>query len=330
MRSESLVKISAVGHYLPDYVLTNKELESMVETSDEWIVTRTGISERRILKDPDKASAFMAAVAAREILQQRNMDPKEIDALIVATITPDYMFPATACLTQTMIGANNAFGYDLMAACSGFIFALSSGSALIESGQCEKVLVIGSDKMSSIVDFTDRTTCILFGDAAAGVLLEKSNDENGIIDHLLYSSAEGAEALMQVAGGSRNPATHETVDKRQHYIKQEGRPVFKRATEGMADVSAEIMKKNNLTSDDIDWLVPHQANLRIIDATARRMNLSPDKVMINIEKYGNTTAATIPLCLYDWKDRLNKGDKLVLSAFGGGYTWGAIYLKWAL
>ncbi|MDG5766412.1 ketoacyl-ACP synthase III [Balneolales bacterium ANBcel1] len=330
MSSKIRARISAVGHYLPDYVLTNKELESMVDTNDEWIRTRTGISERRILKDPDKASAFMAAEAAREILKQRELDPKEIDAIIVATITPDYMFPATACLTQTMIGATNAFGYDLSAACSGFLFALSSGSALIESGQCKKVLVIGSDKMSSIVDFTDRTTCILFGDAAAGVLLEPSEDETGVIDHIMYSSAEGAQALIQTGGGSRNPATRETVDQKMHYIRQEGRSVFKKATEGMADVSVEIMKKNNLTSDDIHWLVPHQANLRIIDATARRMNISKEKVMINIEKYGNTTAATIPLCLYDWKDRLNKGDNLVLAAFGGGYTWGATYLKWAI
>ncbi len=330
MSSKIKAKISAVGHYLPDYVLTNKELESLVETNDEWIRTRTGISERRILKDPEKASAFMAAEAAKEILEQRGIEAEEIDAIIVATITPDYMFPATACLTQTMIGATNAFGYDLSAACSGFLFALSSGSALIESGQCKKVLVIGSDKMSAITDFTDRTTCILFGDGAAGVLLEPSDDENGIIDHILHSSAVGAESLMQEAGGSRNPATRDTVENKKHYIRQEGRSVFKKATEGMADVSVEIMKKNNLTAEDIQWLVPHQANLRIIDATARRMELNPEKVMINIGKYGNTTAATIPLCLYDWKDRLNKGDNIILAAFGGGYTWGATYLKWAI
>jgi len=330
MSSKIKAKISAVGHYLPDYVLTNKELESLVETNDEWIRTRTGISERRILKDPEKASAFMAAEAAKEILEQRGIEAEEIDAIIVATITPDYMFPATACLTQTMIGATNAFGYDLSAACSGFLFALSSGSALIESGQCKKVLVIGSDKMSAITDFTDRTTCILFGDGAAGVLLEPSDDENGIIDHILHSSAVGAESLMQEAGGSRNPATRDTVENKKHYIRQEGRSVFKKATEGMADVSVEIMKKNNLTAEDIQWLVPHQANLRIIDATARRMELNPEKVMINIGKYGNTTAATIPLCLYDWKNRLNKGDNIILAAFGGGYTWGATYLKWAI
>lgn len=330
MKSNIRAKISAVGHYVPDYVLTNKELETMVETNDEWIRTRTGISERRLLKDPEKASAFMAAEAAKEILEQRNISADEVDAIIVATVTPDYMFPATACLAQTMIGAHNAFAYDLAAACSGFLYALTTGTTMIESGRYKKVLVIGSDKMSSIVDFTDRTTCILFGDAAAGVLLEPSDDENGVIDHIMQSSAEGAKALIQAGGGSINPATHETVEKKMHYIRQDGRPVFKRATEGMADVSEAIMKKNNLSADDIDWLVPHQANLRIIDATARRMDLDKSKVMINIEKYGNTTAATIPLCLYDWKDKLNKGDNLVLVAFGGGYTWGASYVKWSM
>ncbi len=319
-----------MGHYLPDYVLTNQELEQMVETNDEWIRTRTGIRERRILKDPDKASAFMAAEAGREILQQRNVDPCEIEVVIVATVTPDYMFPATACLAQTMMGAANAFAFDLSAACSGFLYALAVGTNMIESGQHKKVMILGSDKMSSITDYTDRATCILFGDAAAGVLLEPADDENGIIDHIMRSEADATQTLVQFAGGSRNPATHETVDKKMHYIYQEGRPVFKRATEGMADISVEIMERNNLKGTDIDWLVPHQANLRIIDATARRMELDPAKVMINIDKYGNTTAATIPLCLYDWKERLRKGDKLVLSAFGGGYTWGATYLKWAI
>ncbi len=330
MHSNYKAKISAVGHYLPDYVLTNQELEKLVETNDEWIRTRTGISERRILKDPDKASAFMAAEAAKEILQQRKMDPEAIDAIIVATVTPDYMFPATACIAQSMIGAKNAFAFDLSAACSGFLYALETGTSMIESGRYKNVLVIGSDKMSAITDYTDRTTCILFGDGAAGVLLEPADDENGIIDSIMHSEGDMTQTLIQLGGGSRNPASHETVDKKMHYIFQEGRPVFKRATEGMADVSVEIMKKNNLTGDDVDWLVPHQANLRIIDATARRMNLDPAKVMINIDKYGNTTAATIPLCLYDWKDRLNKGDKLILAAFGGGYTWGATYLTWAI
>ncbi len=330
MHSNYKAKISAVGHYLPDYVLTNQELEKLVETNDEWIRTRTGISERRILKDPDKASAFMAAEAAKEILQQRKIDPEAIDAIIVATVTPDYMFPATACIAQSMIGAKNAFAFDLSAACSGFLYALETGTSMIESGRYKNVLVIGSDKMSAITDYTDRTTCILFGDGAAGVLLEPADDENGIIDSIMHSEGDMTQTLIQLGGGSRNPASHETVDKKMHYIFQEGRPVFKRATEGMADVSVEIMKKNNLTGDDVDWLVPHQANLRIIDATARRMNLDPAKVMINIDKYGNTTAATIPLCLYDWKDRLNKGDKLILAAFGGGYTWGATYLTWAI
>ncbi len=272
----------------------------------------------------------MAAEAAREILQQRNIDPGEIDVIIVATVTPDYMFPATACIAQSLIGAKNAFCFDLSAACSGFLYALEVGSNMISSGQYRKVLVIGSDKMSSIVDYTDRSTCILFGDGAAGVLLEPADDENAIIDSIMYSEGDMSQNLIQQGGGSRNPASHETVDKKMHYIYQEGRPVFKRATEGMADVSVEIMEKNQLTGDDVDWLVPHQANLRIIDATARRMNLDPSKVMINIDRYGNTTAATIPLCLYDWKDRLNKGDKIVLAAFGGGYTWGATYLKWAM
>ncbi len=330
MRSEIKAKISAVGHYLPEYILTNQELEKLVETNDEWIRTRTGITERRILKDPDKASGYMAAEAAREILQQRNIDPGEIDVIIVATVTPDYMFPATACIAQSLIGAKNAFCFDLSAACSGFLYALEVGSNMISSGQYRKVLVIGSDKMSSIVDYTDRSTCILFGDGAAGVLLEPADDENAIIDSIMYSEGDMSQNLIQQGGGSRNPASHETVDKKMHYIYQEGRPVFKRATEGMADVSVEIMEKNQLTGDDVDWLVPHQANLRIIDATARRMNLDPSKVMINIDRYGNTTAATIPLCLYDWKDRLNKGDKIVLAAFGGGYTWGATYLKWAM
>ncbi len=330
MSSEIKAKISAVGHYLPDYVLTNQELEKLVDTNDEWIRTRTGISERRILKDPDKASGFMAAEAAREILQQKNIDASEIDVIIVATVTPDYMFPATACIAQSLIGAKNAFCFDLSAACSGFLYALEVGSNMISSGQYKKVLVIGSDKMSAIVDYTDRTTCILFGDGAAGVLLEPAEDENAIIDSIMHSEGDMSQNLIQLGGGSRNPASHHTVDKKMHYIYQEGRPVFKRATEGMADVSVEIMEKNQLTGDDVDWLVPHQANLRIIDATARRMNLDPSKVMINIDRYGNTTAATIPLCLYDWKDRLRKGDKIVLAAFGGGYTWGATYLKWAM
>lgn len=323
-------KISAVGHYLPEYRLTNFELEKMVDTNDEWIRTRTGISERRILKDPDKATAFMGAEAAKEALEEAGVDPLEIDLVVLATVTPDYMFPATACLVQEMIGAENAFSFDLSAACSGFLYALSTGASFIEAGNAKKVLVIGADKMSSILDYTDRNTCILFGDGAGAVILEESDDETGIINSIHHSEGDVNCSLYQHAGGSLNPATVESVKARQHYITQDGRAVFKKATMGMADVSLEIMKKNNLTADDVDWLVPHQANLRIIEATANRMGVTSDKVMININKYGNTTAGTIPLCLYDWKNKLNKGDNLVLAAFGGGFTWGATYVKWSL
>jgi 3-oxoacyl-[acyl-carrier-protein] synthase-3 len=323
-------KITAVGHYLPEFRMTNFELEKLMDTNDEWIRTRTGISERRILKDPDKATAFMGAEAAKEALDNAGVDPKDIDLVILATVTPDFLFPATACLVQNMIGATNAFAFDLSAACSGFLYALSTGSMYIESGRAKKVLVIGSDKMSSILDYTDRTTSILFGDGAGAVVLEESTDGTGLIDQIHYSEGDTNCSLYQHAGGSRNPATKETVENRQHYITQEGRAVFKKATMGMADVSLEIMKKNNLDPEDVAWLVPHQANLRIIDATANRMGLSSEKVMININKYGNTTAGTIPLCLYDWKDKLNHGDNLILAAFGGGFTWGAIYLKWGI
>ncbi|MGF1669973.1 MAG: beta-ketoacyl-ACP synthase III [Balneolaceae bacterium] len=323
-------KITALGRYLPDYILTNTELEQMVETDDEWIKSRTGISERRILKDKEKATAFMAARVAEEILENARYKAREIDTIIVATVTPDYMFPATACLVQGMIGANNAYAFDLSAACSGFLYALSTGAMMIESGRAEKVLVIGSDKMSVITDFTDRTTCILFGDAASGVLLEPSDDDTGIIDFIHHVEGDLNCALFQEAGGSLNPATLETVKNKKHFLRQDGRAVFKKATEGMADVSLEIMEKNNLSANDIAWLVPHQANMRIIDATARRMGINKDKVMINIHKYGNTTAATIPLCLYEWKDKINYGDKLVLASFGGGYTWGSLYLKWGI
>jgi 3-oxoacyl-[acyl-carrier-protein] synthase-3 len=323
-------KITAVGHFLPEERLTNKDLEEMVDTNDEWIRTRTGIKERRILRDPEKATSYMASKAAQEILDERGISPEEIDLIIVATVTPDYLFPATAALVQKDIGAKNAFAFDVSAACSGFLYALSTGAMYIESGRSQKVLVLGADKMSSIIDYTDRSTCILFGDAAAGVLLEPSDDGTGIIDQKHYVEGDTERSLVQPAGGSRNPATEETVKNKMHYIQQDGRAVFKKATMGMADVSLEILERNNLKGDDIAWLVPHQANLRIIDATARRMGISPDQVMINIDKYGNTTAATIPLCLYDWKEQLNHGDKLVLAAFGGGFTWGAIYLTWGL
>ena len=320
--------ITAVGHFLPEDKLTNFDLEKMVDTNDEWIRTRTGIKERRILKDPEKATSYMAAEAAREALSEAGVQPEEVDLIIVATVTPDYIFPSTACLVQDAIGAKNAFAFDLSAACSGFIYALTNGAAFIESGRYKKVLVIGADKMSSIIDYTDRTTCIIFGDGAGAVLLEASTDGTGIIDSIHYTEGDTNCHLVQKGGGSRYPASHETVDEHMHFIKQDGKAVFKKATVGMADVSAEIMERNNLSPDDVKWLVPHQANLRIIDATARRMGLGTEKVMINIDKYGNTTAGTIPLCLYDWKDKLKVGDGLILTAFGGGFTWGAVYLTW--
>lgn len=330
MTEKIVAKVTALGHYLPEYVLTNHELEKLVDTNDEWITSRTGIKERRILKDPEKATSYMATKVAEEILANSGAKAEDIDAIIVATVTPDYFFPAVACLVQHNIGASKAFGYDISAACSGFLFAMSTGAQMIESGRYKKVMVIGADKMSSILDYSDRTTCILFGDGAAGVLLEPATDGLGVIDFIQHSDGSGADFLIMKGGGSKHPPTHESIDAQLHYITQDGKSVFKRATEGMADVSAEIMKKNNLTGDDIAWLVPHQANLRIIDATARRMGVGMDKVMINIEKYGNTTAGTIPLCLYDWKDKLKKGDNLVLAAFGGGFTWGSLYLKWGI
>lgn len=328
MSDKKRAAITTIGHYLPEDKLTNDDLEQMVDTNDEWIRTRTGIKERRILKDDDKATAFMGAEAAKEALEDRDISAEEIDIIIVATVTPDYLFPATACLVQNEIGASNAYAFDFSAACSGFLFALTNGANFIESGRAEKVLVIGSDKMSSIVDYTDRSTCILFGDGAGAVLLEASENETGIIDYIHHSEGDTDLSLYQPGGGSLNPASENTVANRLHYVKQDGRTVFKKATVGMADVSVEIMENNNLISEDIDWLVPHQANLRIMNATADRMELDRDKVMVNIDKYGNTTAATIPLCLYDWQDKLNPGDNLILAAFGGGYTWGSIYVKW--
>ncbi len=329
MAKTGYANITAIGRYLPDYILTNDELETMVETNDEWIRTRTGISERRILKDPDKASAYMGAKAAEEALRRRGTDPSEIECIIAATVTPDYPVPATACLIQKMIGADNAYGFDLNAACSGFLFALSTAANFIESGRHKKVLVVGTDKMSAITDYTDRSTCILFGDGAAAVLLEPS-EEYGLRDYINLTDGDLDGLLIQKAGGSRNPASHETVDRKMHYVYQEGRTVFKKATEVMADVSVEIMERNNLCPEDVAWVVPHQANLRILSATARRRGGEMDKVMINIDRYGNTTAATIPLCLYDWKDRLKKGDNLILVAFGGGFTAGAAYLRWGM
>ncbi|GAB4374405.1 MAG: ketoacyl-ACP synthase III [Salibacteraceae bacterium] len=329
MNSKIRAAITAVGSYVPDYVLTNKELEKMVDTSDEWITTRTGIKERRILKGKGKGVTEMAKHAVNQVLEKRGIGPEEIEMVIFCTVTPDKVFPASANIVSGKTGMVNAFGYDLNAACSGFLFGLITGSKFIETGTHKKVLVIGADKMSSIVDYEDRQTCILFGDAAGAVLLEPREDGTGIIDSILRSDGTGEPYLHQVAGGSEYPASHETVDKKQHFVYQEGKTVFKFAVSNMADVSYEIMERNNLKPEDVAWLVPHQANLRIIDATANRMGLSKEKVMINIQKYGNTTNATIPLCLYEWENQLHKNDNIILAAFGGGFTWGSIYMKWA-
>ena len=321
--------ITCVGGYVPEYRLTNKILESMIDTNDEWITSRTGISERRILKGEGLASSDMGAEAVKNILQKKGISPEEIDCVICATVTPDMLFPSTANIICDKVGIKNAFSFDINAACSGFLFSLTTGASLIESGRYKNVIVVGADKMSSIVDYTDRTTCILFGDGAGAVLLQASNDENGIKDSLLKTDGSGKPFLHMKAGGSFKPSSIETVMAKEHYIYQEGPTVFKFAVKGMADVSYALMERNNLTGDDIAWLVPHQANLRIIDATAKRIGLPKEKVMINIQKYGNTTAATIPLCLWDWEDKLKKGDNLIFAAFGGGFTWGATWVKWA-
>ena len=321
--------ITGVGSYLPEYILTNAELEKMVDTNDEWIMSRCGVSERRILKDKDKASAFMGAEAAKKILVKKGLSPLDIDLIIVATVTPDHQYPATANIVADMIGATNAWGFDIQAACSSFIYALTTASKFIETGAHKKVLVIGSDKMSSIVDYTCRKTSILFGDAAGAVLLEPTTDGTGIIDSRMYSDGSGKRFLYQPAGGSLHPASIETVTQKQHYVEMDGQAVFKVAVIKMADVAAEIMKRNDLTADDIAFLVPHQANKRIIEATANRMGVSMDKVMLNIQKYGNTTSATLPLCLAEWENQLKKGDNLLLTTFGAGFTWGGLYLKWS-
>lgn len=323
--------ITAVGMYVPEKILDNKYFESIVDTTDHWIMTRTGIRERRIMENG--ATSDMAVKACEDLFKTTNVKPEEIDVIIVATVTPDMFFPATACLVQEKIGAKNAWGFDLSAACSGFLFALQTGASLVESGNYKKVLVIGSDKMSAITDYTDRNTCILFGDAASAILLEPTDDLNyGIKDSLLYVDGSGKDSLYMKGGGSLNPPTHETVDKKMHYIYQDGKAVFKVAVKGMADISFEIMQRNSLNPEDVAYLVPHQANLRIIDATAQRMGVSKDKVMINIDRYGNTTAATIPLCLTEYyrNGKIKKGDNLILAAFGAGYTWGATYLTWSL
>ncbi len=327
--SKITAAITAVGGYVPENKLTNFDLEKMVDTNDEWIRTRTGISERRILNEPGKATSDLGAAAVQNLLDKKGLDPKEIDCIICATVTPDMFFPATGNLIAHKIGATNAFSFDLAAACSGFLFALTTGATYIESGRYKKVIVVGADKMSAIVDYTDRNNCILFGDGGGAVLLEPSTDDCGIKDSLLKSDGTGKDFLYMKGGGSLNPASVETVLAKQHFIHQEGQSVFKFAVKGMADVSAELMERNGLTGEDIAWLTPHQANLRIIDATANRMGISKDKVMININRYGNTTAATIPLCLNDWESKLNKGDNIILAAFGGGFTWGATWVKWA-
>ncbi|MFL5788817.1 MAG: beta-ketoacyl-ACP synthase III [Flavisolibacter sp.] len=321
--------ITAVGGYVPDTKLTNADLEKMVETTDDWIKTRTGIEERRILKEPGKGSSDLGVPAIQQLCERRGISAEEIEVIICCTVTPDMVFPATANIISDKLGAKNAWGFDLEAACSGFLYGLTVGASLIESRRYKKVIVVGVDKMSSIIDYSDRTTCILFGDGAGAVLLEPNTEGFGIIDSLLKSDGSGKQYLHMKAGGSVRPATGETVANKEHYVFQDGQPVFKFAVTRMADVSAELLERNGMTGDDIAWLVPHQANKRIIDATANRIGLSPDKVMLNIHKYGNTTAATIPLCLWEWKHELNKGDYIVLAAFGGGFTWGASLVKWA-
>lgn len=321
--------ITGVGAFLPEYRLTNQELSKMVDTSDEWIMQRIGIKERRILKEEGKATSDMGAEAVKEVLKKTNTDPSEIDLLICATITPDMPFPATANIIAHKTGIHNAWSFDLNAACSGFIFALSTAVQFIESGRNQKVIVVGADKMSSITNYKDRTTCPLFGDAGTAILLEPTIEDTGVIDYIHHVDGLGRHHLHMKAGGSLNPASCETVENDEHFVFQEGQTVFKNAVSGMADVAAEIMEKHQLKPEDVAWLVPHQANLRIIDATARRMGLDKNKVMINIEKYGNTTAATIPLCLFDYEKQLKKGENIILAAFGAGFTWGSVYLKWA-
>jgi 3-oxoacyl-[acyl-carrier-protein] synthase-3 len=321
--------ITGINAWVPDYRLTNHELSKMVDTSDEWIMQRVGIKERRILKGEGLGSSDLGEMAVRGLLEKTGTSPLDVDLLICSTVTPDMLFPATANIISDKAGIKNAFSFDMNAACSGFLFALQTGAAYVETGRYKKVIVVGADKMSAITDYTDRTTCPLFGDAAGAVMLEPTNEDFGIIDYIFNTDGSGRKFLHMKAGGSVRPASHETVDAKEHFIYQEGQSVFKFAVVNMANVAAEIMDRNNLKSEDIAWLVPHQANLRIIDATGRRMGLPPEKVMINIENYGNTTTATIPLCIWEYEKKLKKGDKLILAAFGGGFTWGSLYLKWA-
>jgi 3-oxoacyl-[acyl-carrier-protein] synthase III len=321
--------ITAVGGFLPENIVTNFDFEKIIDTTDEWITTRTGIKERHIENDPNKATSDMGVMAVKELCKKRGIDPMEIDLMIVATVTPDMVFPATANLICDKIGAKKAWGFDLGAACSGFIYALATGAQFIETGRYKKVVVVGADMMSRIIDYTDRTTCVIFGDGAGALLLEPGNDDNGIQDFVLHSDGHGVQHLHMKAGGSLKPPSHDTVNDRQHFVYQEGQAVFKHAVYNMAEVSANIMERNKLTANDVTWLVPHQANKRIIEATSSRMGLGSDKVMMNIEKYGNTTAGTIPLLLWDYEKRLKPGDNLILSAFGGGFTWGSMFIKWA-
>ncbi len=328
--SKITAAITAIGSYVPEYVLSNQVLETMVDTNDEWITTRTGIKERRLLKEAEgQGTSYLAIKAAQNLIEKANLDPKEIDLVIMATATPDMPVASTGVYVATQIGATNAFAYDLHAACSSFLYGISTASAYIESGRYKKVLLIGADKMSSIIDYTDRATCIIFGDGGGAVLFEPNTEGLGFQDEYLRSDGIGREFLKIDAGGSILPASEETVKNKQHYVFQDGKTVFKYAVSGMADVSEKIMQRNNLTHDDVNWLVAHQANKRIIDATANRMGLDDSKVLINIHRYGNTTSATLPLLLTDFEDKLKKGDNLIFAAFGGGFTWGAIYLKWA-
>lgn len=321
--------ITGVSAFVPDYILTNAELETMVETTDEWITTRTGIKQRHILKEAHQGVSVIGIEAVKRLLEKTNTDPSEIDLVIFATVTPDMMFPDSANLVADAVGIKNAFCFDLSAACSGFLYALTTGAKFVESGSHKKVIVIGADKMSSIIDYTDRTTCVIFGDGGGAVLLEPDTEGYGVMDSLHHSDGSGQHYLYQKAGGSRYPASHETIENREHFIFQNGKPVFKAAVSGMTDVVTRIMERNQLSIPDISWLVPHQANKRIIEAVSKMSEFPMEKVMINIEKYGNTTAGTLPLCLADWESQLTKGDNLILTAFGGGFTWGAIYLKWA-
>ncbi len=320
--------ITGIGAYVPEYVLTNEELSTMVDTSDEWIMTRVGIKERRILKGEGKGSSDMGAEAVKQLLEKTGTKPEEVDLLICATVTPDHVFPGTSAIICDKVGIKNIQSFDINAACSGFLYALDTATKFVQCGKHKKVVVVGAEKMSAITDYSDRTTCVLFGDASAAVMLEPTTEEFGVLDTILRSDGMGRHHLQMKAGGSVKPSSHETVDNKEHFVYQEGQAVFKHAVSNMADVSVEIMEKNNLKSEDVAWLVPHQANLRIIDATARRMGVSKDKVMINIERYGNTTSATIPLCLWEWEKQLKKGDNIVLAAFGAGFTWGSVYLKW--